>query len=247
VERGERLWWPWLAVALGAACAGGAETQNTTFGPGPASGNPQTTTATATPETDDGRSTTGSQENDESDEGFDDTTTGPPQGDTTTTGPIDEGTTGDDEGSSSEGGSMGNCSNALTCPMASSIGSIAGDQGADLVNTSGSEPTWVTFQVAELDEDIVGVAMSFTVTLTSPAGADFDLYVYRGVEGGVTGCGGFLEQSTGAGVDTVSMLWGEGLVANGLDDDVWVAVEIVAKNDMCVPPQEWTLVAEGNT
>jgi hypothetical protein len=113
---------------------------------------------------------------------------------------------------------------------------------------SGSEPVWLEFQVSEDDGSVVGASVSFTATLVSPPGADFDLFVYRGIEGGATGCGGFGEQSTNAGSqDAVEMSWGEGGVANGIDDGAWVAVEIRAKNDECAPPEEWTLTIEGNT
>lgn len=235
----------WLALltTLALGCAGGAKTDDTTTFGAPGSGPPQddggTTLADDTTSTStsggfggtgsDGPSTTGSL-----DDG--------------TTGSLDEGTTTFGDESSGDDGPVGNCADPGTCAGAGSIGSVSGDEGSRMLGSASSQPAWRTFLVSETDDAIDGAAMSFTVTLTSPAGADFDLYVYRGVEGGGTGCGGFLQSSTGAGaVDEVSMTWGEGLFANGLDDSAWVAVEIVAKDHICAPPAEWSLTVVGNT
>lgn len=236
--------WLWLATILALGCAGGAKTDDTTtFGPAPGSG----------PPSDDGATTMSGD-----DEGA---TFGVPDGSgedaPLTTGPSDEGTTGPgDDGSTTDGGEssggddgpMGNCSDPGTCQSAGSLGSVSGDQGSPGLDGSGAQPDWLTFRVTEDDDSIDGAGMSFTVTLTSPPGADFDLYVYRGVEGGGTGCGGFMQSSTnGGGIDEVTMNWGEGLLANGVDDSAWVAVEVVAKNDMCAPPAQWMLTVDGNT
>ncbi len=181
--------------------------------------------------------------------------------DTTSTGaPADESTTGDsDGGETTDGGSSSGgeeststgvaimCPQELTCPMAPGLGSVSGDTTSPILLFNGSDPTWLEFQVSEDNDDVVGEELNFTVTLTSPACCDFDLYVYRSVEGGASGCGGFEESSISVGaVDTVSMDWGEGLVANGVDDDVVVAVEIVPKNDECDDMEEWALQVEGD-
>jgi len=231
-----------IPLVLGFACAAGVENPETTLAPpgGPAPA-------------------TGSNESEDDDpDGFDDdpfpdpdpidTTTGFPP-DETTTGVGDETTMGPPAGETTDdGGPMGDCPNLDTCQGASGIGLVSGDESSRTIGASGSESTWIEFQVTENDDALVGAAMSFTATLSSPAGADFDLYVYRGMEGGNTGCNGFMQQSTSAGSqDAVSMTWGEGVVPNGLDDGVWVAVEIRAKDDMCAPGQQWMLTVEGNS
>lgn len=233
----------WLLTALVASgCAGGAKTDDTTtFGPAPGSGPPQEDGGTTLG---DDESTTGEQEG----EGEDTLLTSGPLDDGTT-GMADDGTTSmGGEESSGDDGPSGNCADPGTCQSAGSIGNVSGDQGSPSLQSNSSQPAWRTFLVTEDDDAIEGAGMSFTVTLVSPAGADFDLHVYRGVEGGGTGCGGFLQSSTnGGGIDEVTMTWGEGVLANGVDDSAWVAVEIVAKNDMCAPPEEWSLTVEGNT
>lgn len=233
--------WAWLPLTLGLACAGGVENPETTFGPAPPGGPAP--------------ASTGDEDEDSDEDPFPD----PDPIDTTTGGPPHDGTsfgdettsfetTGSGDDTTDDGGPVGNCPNVDTCQNASSLGQVSGDEGSQMLATSGSEPTWIEFQVTETDDALVGAGMSFTVTLTSPAAANFDLYVHRGMEGGSSGCNGFMQQSMNAGAqDAVSMAWGEGVAANGLDDGAWVAVEVRAKDDMCAPPEQWSLTVEGNT
>lgn len=233
---------PVLAVLGGWACAVGAEgPETTTFGPpGPGSGPPTSD--------DVGDDSEGDEEPPfDPDTGWMDPTTGWVD---ETTGSFDDGTTtgwSDDTTGDDGPPPMGNCMDPGTCQAAMSIGMVSGDQGSASIGGSGTDPTWLRFRVTEDDDSLVGAQLRFTATLTSPGGANFDLYVYRGMEGGTTGCNGLLMQSTGAGPqDSVTMQWGEGLVPNGLDDSAWVAVEIRAKDDQCAPPEEWTLTVTGN-
>jgi hypothetical protein len=137
---------------------------------------------------------------------------------------------------------------AATCPLATVIGEVSGDESSPPIAFEGTESTWVAFQVTEDNGDVTGEAVEFTATLTSPVGIDYDLYVYRGPPGADSGCGGDIEQSTSAGgEDVVHMSWGEGGVANGGDDRAWVAAEIVAKAGMCDPLAQWSLTIEGDT
>ena len=117
------------------------------------------------------------------------TTTGFPPPDETTTGVGDGTTTFEppDDSTTDDGGMTGDCPNVDTCQGASGIGLVSGDSGSDTVGASGSESTWIEFQVTENDDSLVGAQLSFTATLQSPAGADFDLYVYRSGAGGASG------------------------------------------------------------
>jgi hypothetical protein len=155
---------------------------------------------------------------------------------------------GSSSGSTEDTGDPPMCPAASTCQTATVIGEVSGDEGSDALQVDGAEPTWVSFQVTEDNGSVSGEALEFTATLTSPVGYDFDLYVYRGPEGGNTGCNGELSQSTSAGPsDVVHMSWGEGAIADGGDERAWVAVEVVAKNGMCDENALWTLVVEGDT
>jgi hypothetical protein len=149
--------------------------------------------------------------------------------------------------SSSDDGAPAMCTQDATCATATVIGMVSGDKDSDPLQIMGTEPTWVTFQVTEDDDSIAGENVSFTATLDSPGGADFDLYVYRGPSNGTTGCNGMADDSTSsAAQDVVHMSWGEGGVANGGDDRAWIAVEIVPKVD-CDGIAMWTLTIEGDT
>lgn len=159
-------------------------------------------------------------------------------------------TTGSGESSSGgeETGGDPSCPEDATCATATVIGMVSGDESSPVIGLELAESTWVSFQVTEDSDSLGGEALTFTATLTSPPGFDFDLFVYRGPDGGATGCGGMLEQSTSAGAsDVVHMSWGEGAVANGADERAWVAAEIRPKNGTCDPAASWTLVVEGDT
>lgn len=206
--------------------------------------------------------TTGISDSATSEAGSDEGSSGTPQGSTTgmaetTTGPetttgIGSGSSGGDESStgaaSDDTGAEPMCPNPLTCQTAMVLGQVSGDEASPDLVTQGSESTWLSFQVTEDNDSVSGENVAFTATLQSPAGYDFDLYVWRGAEGATNGCNGTAQQSTAAnGVDVVSMSWGEGGVANGADDRRWIAVEIVPKNDMCDPGSQWVLTIEGDT
>lgn len=175
-----------------------------------------------------------------------DTTTGGASSQTTMFDPST--TTGEEvTESSSEGGGAMPCANAGTCNDAIVLGTVSGDEPSPILYASGSEPTWLTFRVTENNDGLSGESLSFQATLTSPPGYDFDLYAFRGPDGGTTGCGGVADESTGVGtLDVVAMSWGEGAVANGGDESAWVAIQIEVKNGVCDPTAEWTLAVEGD-
>lgn len=255
-----------LAIALATGCASGADNDADSFGVGaPMQGDDtgssnftSSITAASTLEGGASESEGDSLDDDDADttasldaaddDADDDGTTG--SAESTGDDGMDESTTdGGEESSGGESTGVGEmCPQMTTCAGAAGLGSVSGDSGSTDLFFNGSEPTWLEFQVTEDNDDVVGEELRFTVTLTSPGCCDFDLYVYRGAAGGATGCGGFLESSISVGaIDSVSMDWGEGLVANGVDDTAWVAVEIVPKNDECQDGQDWDLVVEGDT
>ena len=243
-----KRWW-WLLLAFAGGCAGGtggSGTNLTGFGDvGPTAGEPtsstgvETTSISATTIGETAGASTGTMS------AADDSVTA--EG---TTASAETSTGGDESstGGSSTGTAELMCPQDLTCPTALVLGTVSGDEGSPLLNDAGTDAVWVTFLVTEDEDGIGGESLSFTATLTSPACCDFDLYAFRGPEGGTTGCGGSPDDSTSVGAtDVVSMTWGEGGIANGADDSAWVALEIVPKNDECDPTQEWTLVVEGDT
>ena len=152
------------------------------------------------------------------------------------------------EESSSDDGSASECPIEDVCADAVNIGTVSGDEPSASIEVSGDASGWLTFRVIEDDHTLSGEALSFTATLTSPLGVDFDLYVYRGPAEGRSGCDGVMESSTAAvGDDVVHMSWGEGAMANAIADDAWIAVEIIPKGDMCPDGDDWSLTVEGDT
>ena len=246
-----RVCWSVSAFAAVIGCAGGAESPagpiTTTFASSTAPGSASTTT----PESD----TTFDDASDSDDEStsFPVETADPAESDS-----LDESSAGDsstslpdptgvEESSSDDGMPVPECPNETVCGNAEVIGMVSGDSNSPAIQASGSEPVWLTFQVTEDNDAVTGEALAFTATLSSPPGVDFDLYVYRGAANGQTGCGGVMDSSTAAvGNDVVHMGWGEGGVANGVDDRSWVAVEIIPKGDMCPYGGQWSLNVVGD-
>jgi hypothetical protein len=230
-----------LGLALVAACAGGAAGDKgppvgsvaSAEGSASAADSGSSSSDSAVGSTGD---TKGGAEGSSSDTGAD----GSSSGDGSTTA-------GAESSSGSSGGGEPECPQLATCPTATVIGEVSGDTGSPLLSREGTEPSWVTFQVTEDNDGVTGEAVSFTATLTSPPGYDFDLFVSRGPLGGATGCGGTMQMSTSAGPeDVVHMSWGEGALANGADDRAWVAAEIRPKDGVCDPTASWSLVVEGD-
>lgn len=246
-----RLRWAFSAVVVAAAqgCAGGADPAVGPLSTGVGSASQSTTTTLETSddgEVDDDATTLASDDDaplessegngGSSSEGGESSTSMPPD-------PTDPAESSSDDGSVPPS----DCPNQDTCDGAAIVGEISGDEDSDPIGTAGTESTWLTFQVTEDNDSVAGEAVSFTVTLTSPASVDFDLYVYRGAAGGPTGCNGVMDSSTSAAAtDVVHMSWGEAGVANGVDDRAWVAVEIVPKGDMCDDGSQWTLEIVGD-
>jgi hypothetical protein len=235
-----------LAILGALACAVGAQGESDNFGfnPSPPTDSSSDDASSSEGSEDDSlpKEDEGPEPGDSSDSGAMMTTAVADTGDETTGGPLDGGSTSDD------GGTVMMCQNETTCPTAMVIGGVSGDEASPQLQAMGDEPVWLTFEVAENNDSIGGETLSFTATLVSPPGLDFDLYAYRGASGGSTGCGGAMQSSSNIGTnEVVSMTWGEGAFGNNADDDAWIAVEIRAKNGMCQAGAQWTLTVQGDT
>lgn len=181
-------------------------------------------------------------------EGGAESTTGGMSSDSGTDDDAEGSSTGDETGESTGAALM--CPQEVMCSTAPGLGTVSGDESSPSLAYADDMPIWLKFEVSEDSSEILGAPMSFTATLTSPPCCDFDLYVYRGVEGGSTGCGGTLQSSISVGaIDTVSMDWGEDEIglSDGEDNDAWVAVEIIPKNDECEAGADWSLTVQGHT
>ena len=168
-------------------------------------------------------------------------------------GHTDSGQTPADSGSGAgqdSGGALSCASSDLCSASSTLLGTIAGDESGPTLTQTGQTSSWLRLDMQEKDNSIIGHAMTFTATLASPAGDNFDLYAYLGSAIGSIDCTNPKGQSTlGPGqVDTVSFSWGEttGGLANGADDSASVMIEIRWVAGVCSSTSSWTLSAHGN-
>ena len=122
------------------------------------------------------------------------------------------------------------------------MGIVNGDTGADVVSKTGTTSAWFSVTVSEGDAGLFGlVDQKFTVTLQSPPGMNFDLYVHS------SPCGGALYGQAKGGVgaaDVVASGWNETL---GTDDSRTVLLEVrYVSGTACASSATWNLKVEGN-
>lgn len=161
-----------------------------------------------------------------------------------------EGGAGGSGGSGGSGGAGGTvpCTTGNACSSSTNIGSVSGDRGSDHLSVSGTSGQWVQFRVTEDDSGVTSRTVRAFVTLISPPGTNFDLYLRSG--DGSPACGAIEDQSTSAsGNDTASVsrddsgLFG---LSNGSDDTFWATAEVRWVSGPCAPGSKWTLTVDGN-
>jgi len=115
---------------------------------------------------------------------------------------------------------------------------VSGDTGADVLNLTGSKSNWIRVIVGE--DSLGGSSLRLKATLTSPPGANFDLYLHS------TSCAAPTTSSTSTtnAVDTASVSIPDATF--GSPDDQWVLIEVRHVSGTCDPNSKWTLKLEGN-
>jgi hypothetical protein len=89
----------------------------------------------------------------------------------------------------------------------------------------------------------IGHHESYTVTLESPPGMLFDLYVYTG-DSNAPNCVATAVAGSGS-PESFSDQWSDSF---GTDDNRWIAFEVRSVSNMpCTSSAEWTLTVVGNT
>lgn len=158
--------------------------------------------------------------------------------------------------SSSSGSTSGSTSTdpckATTCALAKNSGSISGDSTGPAKTITGATSQWFTIDVTE---DVTGLFssatdLSLTATLTSPAGKNFDLFLYLPDGGGTKECHLADQKSENTtGDDKARVGWSDSL---GSRDDRTVSIEVreivdpTAPAAACDPTAKWTLKLEGH-
>jgi len=171
-------------------------------------------------------------------------------GEDTGTGDPDAGTKADaaPDGGGTDGGTTGSCASPNTCPAATDLGTVSGDTGADTKTFQGSGSQWLKVRVSEDDSSVFGVELQMRAELQSPAGTNFNLFLYRAGSSSGQECSAVTTSSTSTSAfDSASMSWGEGTISNGNDDDRTVTVEVRHVSGTCAPAAKWTLTVRGDT
>jgi len=128
--------------------------------------------------------------------------------------------------------------NPLCLSTVVGLGEVSGDTGNEPLTFSGHDERWLSFTISE-DSDF-DVYLSAMVSLQSPVGADFDLYLY------CASCGGFLGDSSIVSgemghTDQVQPRWGDDW---GEEDTYDVVIEVRhVSSSRCA---SWNLTILGN-
>jgi len=140
------------------------------------------------------------------------------------------------------------CASSATCQTAMDLGSVSGDTGSGMKTASGYQAAWYRVRVTEDDSSPLGVKLSVTAQLASPASSNYDVLVYVNTGSDVVECATPSGTLTTSGTtDAVRLLWGEGTIANNSDDSRTVSIEIRPITGGCAPAQPWQLTIIGNT
>ncbi len=143
---------------------------------------------------------------------------------------------------------VASCTSPNACLTATDLLSVSGDQNADTKTLQGAGSQWLKVRVTEDDNSVFGTELRAKFELQSPAGTNYDLYVYRAGGGSGQECSAVTTSSTSTGgFDTASMSWGEGSISNGSADDRNVSIEVRWVSGSCAPASKWTLTVRGNT
>jgi len=140
------------------------------------------------------------------------------------------------------------CTSAATCATATALGSVSGDTGNDQVQATGYQHAWFSVRVTENDSGIFGVPMNVTVQLTSPAGVNYDVYLYVNTGSDVLDCTTVSTSSTSTSTfDSAHLQWGEtGTFANNSDDSRTLSIEVRPVSGTCAPGSTYKLVVLGD-
>ena len=149
------------------------------------------------------------------------------------------------------GGSDGlSCDAPADCMHAADLGQVSGDTTGPGVNATGSTSKWLAVRVTEDDQGVLGVALNVTANLTSPPGANFDLFLYMDPADtpSTRMCTGapVASSTKASGVDTATHSWGESITANNGDDTRIVSIEVRHVSGACAPGATWSLTVTGH-
>ena len=135
------------------------------------------------------------------------------------------------------------CPSTSTCQTGMMLGSVSGDTGSQMLMTTGYQSAWYRVRVPE--DSSLGIQLSLSVTLTSPPGLDFDVFLYVNEGQDLVECTTPTGTATTNGAaETVRRIWGD---TGGVSDSRTVSIEIRPISGTCAPAKMWQLQIVGNT
>jgi hypothetical protein len=128
-----------------------------------------------------------------------------------------------------------------SCDAAEELTAVKGDTGSDVTTASGNTSRW--FRIHVLEDSNFSNPLSYTASLVSPAGMNFDLYVYRGDD---TAPDCFASGTKGVGTpEAVTERWDDSF---GSEDGTWFIIEVrYQSGTACGDDATWTLSVAGHT
>ena len=143
------------------------------------------------------------------------------------------------------------CDVGAACSAGRLIGSVSGDTADAGVTATGTTSAWLHVRVSEDNSAWTGHPLRLHATLTSPAGADFELHAFldtsRTNDAGLDCTHEVGTAVHGADGSTLDITWGDppDASANGVDDGRTVALEVRPVAGECHAGAAWTLDVHG--
>lgn len=166
------------------------------------------------------------------------------EGDDAGGGPGPATDAGSDAASATDTGTPLSCATATnTCASPIDLGLVRADEGGDVATRSGSATTWFKLRATEGDTGGPGgKRMKIRATVTSQAGANFDVFVHLAGDGSSTNCTTPTASSTTtAASEQAQVEWGETSFFNGDEDDRWINIEVRWVSGTCAAASNFTL------
>ncbi len=138
-----------------------------------------------------------------------------------------------------------------SCPTAKDLGSVSGDTAASInsVTFSGSTSQWLVVTVTEDSNSVVEHDLFMKITLTGPAGTNYDLTAYVDPSGtpSTRSCQTASGQSNNAAgmEDSVDLTWDDNQVTQPNDDTRLVTIKVDHVSGPCGPGNDWSLTVLG--
>jgi hypothetical protein len=158
--------------------------------------------------------------------------------------------TGGSGGHGGQGGQGGSCNFAPpnTCDGAQELPSVSGQVTSAGQSAAGIGSEWFQIFISETQGN-PGVPLSYTVSLTSPMGMDYDLYVYEGATAPSVSAQPNCQATPAKGVgdpESVTHQWAE--TSSPDNDGRWLSIEVrYVSGSSCAGDSQWSLTVMGHS